>query len=68
MSKRRAAGVRERAQLKDRHMSMEPQKDEASPIRKLTPEEEKKGVRTLGFVLLGFFTLMAVIIGMAGRW
>jgi hypothetical protein len=54
--------------MKDRHMSTEPQKDEASPIRKLTPEEEKKGVRTLGFILLGFFTLMAVVIGMAGRW
>jgi hypothetical protein len=53
--------------MKDRHMSTEPQKDEASPIRKLTPEEEKKGVRTLGFILLGFFILMAVIIGIAAR-
>jgi hypothetical protein len=51
-------------------MSMEPQNDEASPIRKLTPEEEKKRVRMLGLILLGFFTLMAVIIagvGMTGR-
>jgi len=49
-------------------MSAEPQKDEASPVRKLTPEEEKKGVLTLGFILLGFFTLMAVIVGLAAGW
>ncbi|HEY7552297.1 MAG TPA: hypothetical protein VH913_22565 [Hyphomicrobiaceae bacterium] len=49
-------------------MSPEPQNDEASRIRKLTPEEEKKGVRTLAFILLGFFALVATIINMAGRW
>ena len=49
--------------MKDRHMSTEPPKDEA-PIRKLTPEEEKKGARTLGFIVIGFFILMAVIIGL----
>lgn len=48
-------------------MITEPTKDEGSPIRKLTPEEEKKGVRTLGLILLGFFILMAVIIGVAAR-
>jgi|KBSSwiStaDraftv2_1062776.scaffolds.fasta_scaffold18548_16 hypothetical protein len=48
-------------------MSMEPPKDEASPIRKLAPAEEKKGVFTLGFIVLGFFILNAVIIAVLAR-
>jgi hypothetical protein len=46
-------------------MSTELPTDEASAVRKLTPEEEKKGARTVGFIVLGFFILMAGIIGLA---
>jgi hypothetical protein len=49
-------------------MSTEPPKDEASPVRKLTPEEERKGVRTIGFILLGFFIFLAAIIGLVANW
>jgi hypothetical protein len=43
-----------------------PQKDEPSAVRKLTPEEEKKGVRTVGFILLGFFAfIIAILVGVA---
>jgi hypothetical protein len=48
-------------------MATEPQKDEGPPIRKLTPEEEKKGVPTVGLILLGFFILMALIIAMVAK-
>jgi len=46
-------------------MSAEPQNHEESPIRKLTPQEEKKGARTTAFIMLGFLVLVAGLVVVA---
>jgi hypothetical protein len=47
-------------------MSTLPPNDEPPPVRRPTPDEERKGVRTVGLILLGFFAfLAAMIIGLA---
>jgi hypothetical protein len=43
-------------------MSTEPPKDQTSPVRKPTPEEEKEGSRTIGFIIF-----LAAIIGLLGN-
>lgn len=57
-----------REPIEDRIMPTEPRNQPDSPLPKLSPEEERKAVRKLAFILVGFFAVLALVIAAGARW